>query len=161
MPLTAETTAKLLMEAIKEDRTEIRQIKDRIYANASNVTVASFVITPFLLDRTPELSKWVWLVVVDGALVFLLWVLFAKLIRDVNLGQRFLEARERKLHALQGGETPTERLLVFGPLEGSTRQGIRHRGMHLIVAAATTAILAKLLVVAVMAGGFPMPRLPW
>jgi hypothetical protein len=158
MPLPGDVTAKLLMDAIKEDRTEIRLMKDRIYANTSLITVASFALTPFIWDKAPQTDKWAWFVLTDCGLLMLLWVLFIKLVKDVNLGQRYMEAREKKLHAVQQGDPPAASLLVFSGLNEGVKQGIRHRGLHLIVTAASMAILAKLAAIVALIGGVALLR---
>jgi hypothetical protein len=155
MPLSGEATAKLLMHAIKEDRTEIRVMKDRIYSNTSLITVASFGLTPFIWKEAPQAERWLWFVLTDGGLLLVLWVLSAKLVRDVNLGQRYMRVREQKLHDLQQGDPPVASLLVFAGGGEGMKPGIRHRGLHLVVAIASLAILAKL---AVVLGGVALWR---
>jgi hypothetical protein len=158
MPLSGEVTAKLLMHAIKEDRTEIRLMKDRIYANTSLITVASFALTPFIWDKAPQTDKWAWFVLTDCGLLMLLWVLFIKLVKDVNLGQRYMQVREQKLHDLQQGDPPAASLLVFSGGGEGMKLGIRHRGLHLVVTVASLAILAKLAAIVVMLGGVALLR---
>jgi hypothetical protein len=155
MSLSGEATAKLLMHAIKEDRTEIRVMKDRIYANTSLITVASFGLTPFIWKEAPRADRWLWFVLTDGGLLLVLWVLSFKLVKDVNLGQRYMRLREEMLHDVQKGELPPASALVFSGGGEHMKPGIRHRGLHLVVTVASLAILAKL---AVMLGGVALWR---
>jgi hypothetical protein len=53
--LTMETKAKLIMNAIKLDRSEIRLTRERIYTTVSYIAAASFAITAFLVG--PQLTE--------------------------------------------------------------------------------------------------------
>ena len=50
-----ETKAKLIMNAIKLDRSEIRLTRERIYTTVSYIAAASFAITAFLVG--PQLTE--------------------------------------------------------------------------------------------------------
>ena len=102
MSLTMETKAKLIMNAIKLDRSEIRLTRERIYTTVSYIAAASFAITAFLAgpqltERDPLKisSLLVLMAIIDISLLIVLWGLFLRYMADLRGGQIILEKRDR------------------------------------------------------------------
>jgi len=86
-----ETKAKLIMNAIKLDRSEIRLTRERIYTTVSYIAAASFAITAFLVgpqltERDPlkVASLLVLMAIIDISLLTVLWGLFLRYMADLR-----------------------------------------------------------------------------
>jgi hypothetical protein len=152
MSLTAEAKAKLVMDAIKEDRHEIRLARERIYTTATYITAGSFAITAYLVgDKLPNFaisktSNILILILIDASLLVALWGLFLRFMADLIGGQLILEKRERMLFEVQrDGEV--EPLDIFKQVidpEKKEQPAIRHPQIRWVVIAVSGAILFKL-----------------
>lgn len=142
MDMSPETRAELVRSAIQEDRTEIRLIKDRIYGNVTFITVSSFAITAFLLGKdAPRIRHWL-LPMIDVSFIVMLWVMFWRLKTDLDITHVCLEHREEMLRNLS--EEPFD---VYGKVAQGKKPKISENGLYWIVAMASIALIAKLLVV--------------
>lgn len=142
MDMSPETRAELVRSAIQEDRTEIRLIKDRIYGNVTFITVSSFAITAFLLGKdAPRIRHWL-LPMIDVSFIVMLWVIFWRLKTDLDITHVCLEHREGMLRNLS--EEPFD---VYGNVDQGKKPKISENGLYWIVAMASIALIAKLLVV--------------
>ena len=155
MAMSIETKATLISDAIKEDRTELRQLKERIHSLVTFIVVSSFAITAFVVRPTEgaahglelEHSSRIVVALTDAALLAILWTLSARLISDLNEAQKCVELREDLLRKLDKGEI--EAIDVYSDAS-SHKAKVNHRVLFWIVTAASLAILIKLSIMFVM-----------
>jgi hypothetical protein len=151
MDLTIEAKAGLVMEAIKEDRAEIRSARDRIYAGVAQVAIASFAITAYLIGKdAPAVAsavsaRW-WLPLIDVSFLILLWALFIRAKRDLDIGRLCLEAREQMLRDLAPGG-PFD---IYAPVDTTKKPKINEDALIQLAAWTSVVLLAKLAVVCVL-----------
>jgi hypothetical protein len=150
MTISREGKAKLVTEAIKEDRAELRLIRDRIYSVTILVSAASFGITSFLFTKqdgariVATFQAKLLTSLIDVALLLILWVLCLLLLTDMKHGQRWMEARQRLLDKLISGTSLKSSIQIYDILpEG--QPGITHNNLYWVFGAATAAIAIKLL----------------
>jgi hypothetical protein len=151
MGLSLEAKADLVMDAIKEDRSEIRIMTERIYTVASSITVSSFAITSFLIglhaggrNQVTTLG-WPFFVIIDAAFLIMLWGLLLRLMRDVAIGQLFLEARENMLRNLYiTKDLDRQPFDVFSAVDITKKPKIHHNNLYWILGSSTGAIIVKL-----------------
>ena len=153
MSLTMETKAKLIMNAIKLDRSEIRLTRERIYTTVSYIAAASFAITAFLVgpqltERDPLKisSLLVLMAIIDISLLIVLWGLFLRYMADLRGGQIILEKRERMLYELQLNQKAHEEALdIFKALiDPKDRPRIAHKELYWVVIPVSCAMFFKL-----------------
>jgi len=148
-----ETKAKLIMNAIKLDRSEIRLTRERIYTTVSYIAAASFAITAFLMgpqltERDPlkVASLLVLMAIIDISLLTVLWGLFLRYMADLRGGQIILERRERMLYELQLNQKADEEALdIFKALiDPKDRPRIAHNEFYWVLISVSCAMLFKL-----------------
>ena len=148
-----ETKAKLIMNAIKLDRSEIRLARERIYTTVSYIAAASFAITAFLVgpqltERDPlkTASLLVLIAIIDVSLLAVLWGLFLRYMADLRGGQIILEKREYMLYELQVNQKADEEALdIFRALvDRKDRPRIAHNELYWVAIAVSGAMLFKL-----------------
>jgi len=151
MKLTLDQKVDILKTAILEDRTEIRLIKDRINSICTLVTVSSFAVTAFMLDKKSALPTghaWQLFPFVDVSFLLLLWVLFIRLKISLGYATRCLEAREEMLRTVAtDAKKPFD---AFPPIDMTQKPRISENGFYWIIGAATLILLLKLITVVMM-----------
>lgn len=111
---------KLLADFIKEDRTEIRMIKSRIYTNIQVLIGASFAVTSFFIERSMKdgninLTCNVKKIIILTNIAFLLisWIIFYFQNKDLYFVRKCLNKREKKLKEIDAdyfGDEPDDTL---------------------------------------------------
>ena len=149
MDLSPETMAGLVMDAIKEDRTEIRAIRQRIYATIAQLAIASFAITAYLLgkeggDALSSLAARWWLPLVDLSFLIVLWALFLRAKRDLDVAHLSMEARENVLRRLGEPDTVLE---IYPFVDLSAKPNIREDDLYWVAFWVTIPLIAKLILV--------------
>lgn len=148
-----ETKAKLIMNAIKLDQSEIRLARERIYTTVSYIAAASFAITAFLVgpqltERDPlkTASLLVLIAIIDVSLLAVLWGLFLRYMADLRGGQIILEKREHMLYELQVNQKADQEALdIFKALvDPKDRPRIAHNELYWVLIAVSGAMLFKL-----------------
>jgi hypothetical protein len=152
--LDIQGKATLIMDAIKEDRNEIRTMTQQIYTVVSFIAVSSFAVTSFFIglhgsqnfNIVTKLGR-PFFVAIDASFLIILWGLFLRLVGDVNICQGFLEYRQDLLKTIAEGDSSSS-FKVFDPLPSeSTKPKISHKNLYWIAASTTVAILVKLIAV--------------
>ncbi|MGB7911146.1 MAG: hypothetical protein WCF59_02870 [Desulfobaccales bacterium] len=103
MKARLEIKADILTAFIKEDRTEIRIIRDRIMNTTSSIVVASFAITAFFYSRQDNTllnNLRNYASVIDVGLIGLIFALFIVMKRSLYYGRKALMARQKLLNDL-------------------------------------------------------------
>jgi len=107
MLIPNDLDAKLLADFIKEDRTEIRLIKNRIYTYIQVLIGASFTFTAFFIGKsmdkgvvnlTPNVKEII--VFTNIAFLVISWIIFYFQNKDLQFVRRCLTDREKKLEAM-------------------------------------------------------------
>jgi len=103
---TKRPDPNILADFIKEDRTEIRMIKSRIYTNIQVLISASFAITSFFIGKSMDTNKGdiiltdnVKTIVIFTNIAFLVisWIIFYVQNKDLYFVRKCLKTREDKL----------------------------------------------------------------
>ncbi len=149
MDLPLETRAQLLMEAIKEDRVEIREARQRVYSVVAQVAIASFAITAFLIGKDgAELLKpgggapW-WLPLVDVSFLMVMWAHVLRAQRDMIVGRLCVEAREALLRTL----SPSGPFDPFPKVDMKAKPKMREGELYWLAVWTTVPLAAKLVAV--------------
>jgi hypothetical protein len=148
--LKIETKLGLVEAAIKEDRAELRLLKDRIYSICSWITISSFAVTSFLF--TPTRSKvdihrlLPLLPIIDFFFIVLMLVIFRWLKRDLEVGHRCLEAREQLIGKLQIGETD-DPFTPYIKVDMKKPPNMREDHLYVLTALCSLAIFVKCAVI--------------
>ena len=145
--LDVQIRADLLKTVMLEDREEIRLLKGRIYELCSIVTGLSFAVSSFVIGRGhPSHNRWLFFLLCDLSFLGLLWVLFLRLKRDLDVARKSLETREDMIRNLgterEGSFNP------FPPVSWAEKPRISENSLYWIVWLATVAITTKMLVTA-------------
>lgn len=98
MEISNETKVESLIELIKEDRIEIREIKKNLFSTIQLFVIASVGITAYGFKPSdhPKFS-WLYLVVVDVLFISISWVFFYLRNRDVLNARKSLKTRQNQL----------------------------------------------------------------
>lgn len=150
--LSIETKIDILKIALQEDRTEIREIRDRIYSICTLVTVSSFAVTAFLLDPKTDSkigASWQFFLLIDLSFILLLWVLFVRLKIDLRSVHMCLDAREDMIRRIQQ-EDQNEFFDPFPKVDMKAKPRIAEKGPWWIVGAASLALATKLAVISMI-----------
>jgi hypothetical protein len=89
---------EIVVDLIKEDRAEVRFQEEKIYTIVTNVIIASFAISAFILGNSTlsnSLFGRILLPGVDLALGVILSVTFWQLQRNLNTAQSYLQRRQQ------------------------------------------------------------------
>jgi hypothetical protein len=122
-------------------------IKGRIYDVSSWLTVSSFAITSFLLQRQTHFpNSRLFYLVIDVAFLALLWVSYVRLKIDLWNARKCLEAREDLIRGLANDPEGNE-FDPFPYVALDTQPRLRDNGLNWIVLFASVALVLKLLVV--------------
>ncbi len=89
-----ETKITSLIEFIKEDRTEIREIRNRMYSTIQLFVIASIAITAFCLDNDKSALPFY---LVDVFFLLISWGYFFLTKRDLSMARRCLKGRQDQL----------------------------------------------------------------
>jgi len=145
--LDVELKVDLLKTAILEDRQEIRLLKGRIYELCSILTGFSFAVTAFLVGRgQPSANRGLFFLLIDVSFLALLWSSFLRLKIDLDIARKCLEAREDMIRGLAlDSHAPFD---PFPSVSWADKPRISENSLYWIVALATMAIGAKMLVLA-------------
>lgn len=143
MNLSIEAKANLIMTAIREDRAELRSIKDRIYGLTTLITTASFAVTAFAMKDNHSLLSAPYLTIIDIAFTLMLWVVFWRLKVDLTVCRICLEARENMLRNLGSNDRPFD---VFGEVQ-LRKPKINENGVYWLLAMASAAMMLKAIVI--------------
>ncbi len=109
MPDPCKLPPKTLLDLIKEDRNEIRTIKNRIYTYIQALIVAAFAVTAFYIriitdpntTNIPEHFNWI---IIGTNVMFgvLSWCIFWVLNKDLHFVRKCLTWREAQLKKTVG-----------------------------------------------------------
>ncbi len=147
MTLPLAIRADILKTLMLEDRTEIRTIRLALYHTVSFVTVSSFVLAAFLVNS--RLKNDLFYALIDALLLLIIWVVFAKLMRDLYHARQCQKLREGLIVALDTAEGETEPFRPFQPA-GAEMPSIADAELKWLPILATVAILAKVVILAVI-----------
>ncbi len=151
MTLPLALRADILKTLMVEDRTEIRTIRLALYHSISFVTVSSFVLAAFLANSL--LRDYLFYALIDALLLGIIWVVFARLMRDLYHARQCQKLRERLLVALDTAEGETGPFLPFQPA-GDEVPSITDAELKWLPILATAAISAKVIIL-----GLVLPHL--
>jgi len=135
-----ETKAAVLMAMMSEDRREVRDTRSAIYNIISLLTVASFALTAFLLEKkvVPGPSKLC--ILADAVVIVFIWAFFLRYKADLYYARQALKARQDLIRGLN--ESDTTDLNPF-PSVSKVVPDIRDRELWWLPFMATLAILIK------------------
>jgi len=149
------------MDAIKEDRAEIRFQEDKIYTLITSVTIASFAITAFIIGSS-ALSVSVFgrmlLPSMDVGLFLILCVVFWRLNKNLNSAQTYLQQREVFLetvvNTVADGPKPSQQFRPFTGLSSVPMKLVPHLGVRYIFGVAAGVLVIKFAVLVLHAAGW-------
>ena len=87
------SSEQTLLELIKEDRIEIREIKNRIYLSIQNFVMVALAINAFFLEKR-DLKNNKILISIDLILLVISWIFFLFLKRDLRFTRKCLKGRQ-------------------------------------------------------------------
>jgi hypothetical protein len=138
MKVNVQIRADILKALMLQDRQEIRIIRSMIYNVLSALTISSFALSAFLLRPNP--SPATVRAATDVLIVLFVWVIFARLKRDLYHSRQGLVARQNLLRTLD-----EEDLGDFDPFPYavSVEPNIKDNDLWWIPIASTVMILLK------------------
>lgn len=122
MKVKTDHALQVLCTLLIEDRVEVRNIRNKINNIIATLSISSFAITAFLIDKKIVHSIKVYGVVID--LLFIIMMIFAywRLMVDLRWARSALESREQLIKDMK--EHETIELDPFPPLNPTKNQWI-------------------------------------
>jgi len=135
-----ETKAAILTAMMSEDRREVRDTRAAIYNIVSLLTVSSFALTAFLLEKNLFPGPANLCVLADAVVLAFIWAFFLRYKADLYYARQALKARQDLIKGLN--ESDTTDLNPF-PSVSKVIPDIKDRELWWLPVMATMAILLK------------------
>jgi hypothetical protein len=97
--------AAVLSAMMSEDRQEVRSLRSSIYNIASLLSLSSFALTAFLLEKKPMTNPVNICLLADILILVFLWVFFARYKTDLYHCRQGLKVRQELINGLDENDT--------------------------------------------------------
>lgn len=146
MKADIEIKASVLTAMMSEDRKEVRDIRAAIYRAVSFLTVSSFALTGFLLEKQSLLSPVRVSYLTDVVIVMFIWTLFLRYKADLYRSRQALKARQDLITQLNEDDRSD-----LNPFPDARRlvPDIKDRELWWLPILGTIGILAKVVAVSI------------
>lgn len=144
MKANIQIKASILSTMMSEDRQEIRDLRSAIYNIVSLLTLSSFALTAFLLEKKPVTNLAHICLLADILILVFLWVFFARYKADLHHCRQSLKIRQELICKLDEGDTGD-----LDPFPDASRviPDIRDAELWWLPVLATVGIVIKMMVV--------------
>lgn len=105
MKADIQIKASVLSTMMTEDRQEIRGLRASLYNIVSLLTLSSFALTAFLLDKKPVTNPITICLLTDTLILMFLWVFFARHKVDLYHCRQALKVRQELIRGLDENDT--------------------------------------------------------
>lgn len=143
MKANIKIKASILSAMMTEDRQEIRSLRSSIYNIVSLLTLSSFALTSFLLEKERLAHPKDICLLADILILIFLWIFFARYKVDLYHCRQGLTMRQELINALD--EEDTGNLDPF-PDASKVVPDIRDRELWWLPILATVGIISKMMV---------------
>jgi len=147
--INPSAAADVLKAFIQEDRTEARIYRERVYTVSYSLTVASFVISAFLIGHTGAQQLRYITLLTDLGLVAVMFIFFWRIKVDLSPLRKALRARQNLLKGLHDEET--RNIDPFPNVEKEPPPDIKDNDLYWVVGLSAAVVLLKMSVLAASA----------
>jgi hypothetical protein len=105
MKANIQIKASILSAMMSEDRQEVRSLRSSIYNLVSLLTISSFALTSYLLDKQPVTNPTNICQLADTLILVFLWVFFARYKTDLHHCRQCLKLRQDLIRNLDEDDT--------------------------------------------------------